>query len=57
MIKKLTSFLDYGLFAEIALGIFAFVFVAIVIRTLLTSREVSSEHAGIVLNDLEESRL
>jgi hypothetical protein len=54
MIKKLTSFLDYGLFAEIALGIFAAVFIAIVIRTLLTNRETIRQQAQIVLDDFEE---
>lgn len=54
MIKKLTSFLDYGLFAEIALAIFAAVFIAIVIRTLLINRETSNHHASIVIGDTEE---
>lgn len=54
MIKKLTSFLDYGLFAEIALAIFAVVFVAIVIRTLLMQTEMTTRQANIVLGDQEE---
>jgi inorganic pyrophosphatase/exopolyphosphatase len=54
MIKKLTSFLDYGWFAEIALAIFALVFVAIVVRTLLMRRETTTKHAQIVLKDNEE---
>ena len=54
MIKKLTSFLDYGVFAEIALAIFACVFVAIVIRTLMTRSETTTQQANIVLDDTEE---
>ena len=56
MIKKLTSFLDYGLFAEMALAIFAAVFIAVVIRTLLTNRETTKEQAYIVLDDLYKER-
>lgn len=48
MIKKLTSFLDYGVFAEAALAIFALVFIAIVIRTLMMKSDVTREHASIV---------
>ena len=51
MIKKLTSFLDYGLFAELALAIFAIVFIAIVIRTLLLKSETTRRQAAIVLGD------
>ena len=51
MIKKLTSYLDYGVFAEAALGIFMLVFIAIVIRTLMMKSEVAERHAAIVLGD------
>jgi len=54
MIKKLTSFLDYGLFAEMALAIFAAVFVAIVIRTLMMKSETTAQQASIVLGDTME---
>jgi len=54
MIKKLTSFLDYGVFAEIALAIFAAVFVAIVIRTLMMRSEVTDQNARIVLGERPE---
>ncbi|MDG1874029.1 MAG: hypothetical protein P8J27_08960 [Mariniblastus sp.] len=54
MIKKLTSYLDYGMFAEMALVMFAFVFVAVVVRTLMTSSEVTKEQANIVLGDKAE---
>lgn len=56
MIKKLTSFLDYGLFAEAALTIFAVVFVAVVIRTLLMSKAETTQHAHIALDDQQENR-
>ena len=54
MIKTLTSFLNYGLFAEIALSIFAIVFVAIVIRTLLINSDVSEQNARIAIEENEE---
>lgn len=56
MIKKLTSFLDYGVFAEIALVIFALVFVAIVVHTLMMRREVTEQQANIVLRENREDR-
>ncbi len=55
MIKKLTSFLEYGVFAEFALAIFATVFIAIVIRTLMMRQETTEQNARIVLGDNEES--
>lgn len=55
MIKKLTSFLEYGVFAEIALAIFAGVFIAIVIRTLMMRPDTTKQNAQIVLEDLEEA--
>lgn len=55
MIKKLTSFLDYGMFAEVALAIFACVFVAIVIRTLMMQSDTTTQQANIVLGDQEET--
>ncbi len=54
MIKKLTSFLDYGIFAEIAVAIFAAVFIAIVIRTLITRTDITTRQARIVLDELKE---
>jgi len=56
MIKKLTSYLDYGMFAELALVMFAIVFIAVVVRTLMTSRDVTSEQAKIVLGDKAENQ-
>ncbi len=54
MIKQLTSYLDYGFFAELALAIFAFVFIAIVIRTLLTNKQITDKQASIVLENYKE---
>lgn len=55
MIKKLTDVLDYGFFAELSLAIFAAVFIAIVIRTLMMRQDLAEQSARIVLNDNEES--
>ena len=54
MIKKLNALLDYGLFAEIALVMFAAVFLAVVIRTLLTNRDITRQQAEIVLDEQTE---
>ena len=54
MIKQLTSFLNYGTYAEIALVIFALVFIAIVIRTLLMKSDATKQLANIVLDDEQE---
>ena len=56
MIKKLTSFLDYGMFAELALAIFALVFIAIVIRTLRMNSKSSEQQALIVLEESEKEQ-
>lgn len=50
MIKQLTSFLGYSAFAELALIMFAAVFVAIVLRTLLTRSDVTEAQSQIVLD-------
>lgn len=54
MIKKLISYLDYSLFAELALLMFAAIFIAIVIRTLRTQSDTTNRHAKIVLGDKPE---
>jgi hypothetical protein len=54
MIKLLNSFLNYGVYAEIALVIFVLVFIAIVIRTLMTRGEETHEQANIVFGDKSE---
>ncbi|MCP4081647.1 MAG: hypothetical protein GY819_03330 [Planctomycetaceae bacterium] len=56
MIKKLTSFLDYGMFAELALAIFALVFIAIVIRTLRMNSKSAEQQALIVLEESEKEQ-
>ena len=54
MIKELTTFLDYSLFAELALLMFAAIFIAVVIRTLCTRSDITSQQARIVLGDQPE---
>lgn len=56
MIKQLTAYLGYALFAEVALAIFALVFVVIVIRTLLLGRDTTREQANIVFDDKTEKQ-
>ncbi len=56
MIKQLTSYLNYSIFAELALLLFAVIFVAVVIRTLLTRSEITQEQARIVLGDKTEEQ-
>ena len=56
MIKKVLEFIDVSLFAEIALLIFAITFVAIVLRTLMTRKEISQQQANIVFGDNAEDQ-
>lgn len=56
MIKALTSYLDYSIFAELSVVIFAVVFVAVVIRTVRIKKEIADHHANIVLGDQTENR-
>ena len=51
MIKKLTSYLDYAMFAELALVLFALIFIVVVIRTLMTRSDETRRQANIVLRD------
>ena len=51
MVKELIHYLDYGLMAEIALVMFALVFVVVVIRTLLMRRDVVQQQSHVVLED------
>lgn len=55
MIKNLIELLDYGFFAEIALAIFATVFVAIVVRTLLAKKELMQQQSNIVFDEPNEN--
>jgi hypothetical protein len=54
MFKKITTYLDYSMFAEIALVMFAAIFIAVVIRTLCTRSDITSQQAKIVLGDQPE---
>jgi len=51
MIKQLLSAIDLSIWAEVSLLIFATVFVAVALRTLLTTREQTERHAALVLSD------
>ena len=54
MIKTLTEYLGYAAFAELALILFAIIFVVIVVRTLMMRPESTREQANIVLDDNTE---
>ena len=54
MIKLVLSQFNASVFAEAALVLFASVFVAIVVRTLLTKSETIQQQANIVLGDKTE---
>ena len=56
MIKNLTSFLDYSMFAELAVAMFAIIFVVIVIRTLSVRGDITKRQASIVLGDHTEEQ-
>ena len=56
MIKNLTSFLDYSMFAELAVAMFAIIFVVIVIRTLSVRSDITKRQASIVLGDHTEEQ-
>jgi hypothetical protein len=54
MIKNLTNYLDYSVFAELSVVMFAIVFVSVVIRTLTTRSEITRQQADIVFGDKVE---
>ncbi len=56
MIKQALEQLSYSIFAEAALLMFALIFVAVVVRTLLTRRDVTKQQAKIVLGDQTENQ-
>jgi cytochrome c oxidase cbb3-type subunit IV len=51
MIRDVVSFLDYSICAEISLGLFVSVFVAVTLRTLLLSRRNTTAMAAIPLEE------
>lgn len=51
MLRDVITALDYSMCAEIALAIFATVFLAVGVRTLLANRSELDECAAIPLND------
>lgn len=56
MIKKLIGDLDYSSYAEVALVLFAAVFLLVVIRTLLTRSDVTRHQAHLVLGDSPDEK-
>jgi hypothetical protein len=56
MIKQVLNQMDISFYAEMALGLFCAVFIAIVIRTLLTKSEVTHQQAKIVLGESNEDQ-
>ncbi len=55
MIKKLIGELDYSSFAEIALVLFAIVFLMVVVRTLFTRGEITRHQAHLVLGEAPDN--
>ena len=56
MIKKLTSYLDYSIFAELSLLMFGAIFIAIVVRTLMMRGDQMHQQSEIVLGDEQENQ-
>ncbi len=51
MIKEVLASVDLSVWAEASLLLFAAVFVAVALRTVLTDRKQTERHAAIVLSD------
>ncbi len=56
MIKQVLEQMNAAVFAELALLMFAIIFVAIVARTLLTRSETTNRQANIVFGDNAEDQ-
>ncbi len=56
MIKQVLNQIDISWYAELSLVLFSLVFVAVVIRTLLTKSEITQQQANVVLEDHSEDR-
>jgi hypothetical protein len=56
MIKQVLNQINISLYAELALVLFSLVFVAVVVRTLLTKSEITDQQAKIVLGDNVEKQ-
>ncbi len=54
MIKQILTQMNLSYFAEAALVLFAIVFVAIAVRTLLSSTAVAEQQSRIVLDEQPE---
>jgi hypothetical protein len=57
MIKQVLNQIDVSLYAELALVLFSMVFVAVVVRTLLTKSEITNQQAKIVLGENTEKQV
>ncbi len=55
MLRDVITHLDFSVFAEIALAIFAVTFVLVTIATLRTDRRIHLKHASIALEDAPRS--
>lgn len=51
MVKEVITFIDLSQWSQLALLIFAGVFIAVSIRTLLQSKAVTRDQARLVLDD------
>jgi cytochrome c oxidase cbb3-type subunit IV len=56
MIRDVVSYLDYSIFAEIALALFVTVFIAVSIRTVFRSRKEIEQMARLPLEEGRKER-
>lgn len=56
MIKQVLNQINVSMYAELALVLFSLVFIAIVVRTLLTKSEITDQQSRIVLGDKTEKQ-
>lgn len=57
MIKQVLNQIDISLYAELALVLFSMVFVAVVVKTLMTKSEITNQQARIVLGENSEKQV
>ncbi|MBL4687938.1 MAG: hypothetical protein JKY37_25330 [Nannocystaceae bacterium] len=55
MIKEVLASTDLSVWAEASLLMFAAVFIAVTVRTLMTDRSTTDRHANIVMAKEEEA--
>lgn len=56
MIKEVLASTDLSVWAEVSLLMFAAVFIAVTVRTLMTDRDTTGRHANIVMDDGDEAK-